>query len=40
MAKISGADRVKMWNTFFKLAWDEARIVFEKSSNTSCKKTF
>jgi hypothetical protein len=40
MGKISGPDRVKMWNTFFKLAWEEAKIVFEKDSNTICKKTF
>ena len=40
MGKISGPDRVKMWNTFFKLAREEAKIVFEKDSNTICKKTF
>ncbi len=40
MGKISGADRVKMWNTFFKLARDEAKLVFEKDSNTICEKTF
>ncbi len=40
MGKISGRDRVKMWNTFFKLAWEEAKIVYEKDSDTICKKTF
>ncbi len=40
MQRISNPDRVTMWNTFFKLAWDEAKIVFEKESNTTCKKTF
>ena len=39
MGKIS-ARSVKMWNTFFKLARDEAKIVFERDSNTICKNTF
>jgi len=40
MQKISAPDRVKVWNTFFKLARDEAKIVFEKDSNTISKKPF
>jgi hypothetical protein len=40
MRRISGPDRVKMWNTFFKLAWGEAKVLFEKDSNTICKKSF
>lgn len=40
MRKISAPDRVKMWNTFFKLARDEAKIVFEKDSNTIYKGPF
>ena len=40
MGKISKPDRVKMWNTFFKLAWEEAKIVFEKDTSKSCGMTF
>jgi hypothetical protein len=34
MANIANADRVKIWNSFFKLAWGEAKSVFEESTAT------
>jgi len=40
MGKLAAPDRVKVWNTFFKLARDEAKIVFEKDSNAICRKSF
>jgi hypothetical protein len=33
-------DRVRIWNSFFKLAWLEAKQVFELSNNSICEDTF
>jgi hypothetical protein len=33
-------DRVKIWNTFFKLAWEEAKSVYETSTGRKSSKTF
>jgi len=33
-------DRVKIWNTFFKLTWEEASSLYETSKGKECVKTF
>lgn len=33
-------DRVKIWNTFFKLAWEEAKSLYETSTGEKSSKTF
>ena len=33
-------ERVKIWNTYFKLTWEEAKSLHETSNNKTCQKTF
>ena len=40
MATLRTTDRVKIWNSFFRLAWGEAKSVFENSTGTSSTKDF
>ena len=35
-----GADRVKIWNTFFRLAWEQAKSLYETCEGHECSKTF
>ena len=37
---IEPTDRVKIWNSFFKLAWTEAKSLHEESTSTSSAKEF
>ncbi len=34
------SERVKIWNTFLKLAWEEAKSLYETSTGVDCKKEF
>ena len=38
MPKATG--RVKIWNTFFKLVWEEAKSLYETSTGEKCSKRF
>jgi len=37
---LSKDDRVRIWNSFFKLTWLEAKKVFELSNNCTCEDSF
>jgi hypothetical protein len=37
---MSKEERVKIWNTYFKLAWEEAKSLHETSKGIECKKEF
>ena len=37
---VQPADRVRIWNSFFKLAWDEAKLLHESSTGEKVSKQF